>query len=229
MQKNDDLMKMIADKYVERYGQELEDEMERLAGSPGISISEIRLERRVRRRIAESKRKPYYISALSVLAACFVLTILVLPTYLIIGNLNSADDSSSSAARDNAALSTPSRPSPGLSEQGAAGSEQSGFDVIPLSAPLPPGFTQIGFDQDYGKSIYHIEDRQRDDVVIVLERAQLPADTTGLVAISLGGVAAFGKQTDAYSLLTFCVDDILYTLTSRHDINTLIRLGVVFI
>jgi hypothetical protein len=74
-------------------------------------------------------------------------------------------------------------------------------------------------------SIYYIDDLYRDDVVVTLEMTSRSPDTTGLVKVNLGGSVAYGTQTDGYSLLTFRLDDILYTLTCRHDINTLIRLG----
>jgi hypothetical protein len=58
-----------------------------------------------------------------------------------------------------------------------------------------------------------------------MELSESPPETIGLVEIALGSQTAYGAQKDAYSLLTFGQDGVLYTLTCRHDINTLIRLG----
>ena len=103
------------------------------------------------------------------------------------------------------------------------------YELIPLAVTLPDGFTQVGFDQDHGQSIYFIEDRYNDDVIIRLERTGLPEDLSNMVEIDLGGLTAFGKQTGAFSLLMFSRGDVLYTLTSQHDINTLIRLSAAFV
>ena len=223
MHDNDELMKKIADTYIERYGHELNVELDWLEQFPGTTISEIRLEQCVREQIAAKKRRPYYLGALSVLAACFVIALL-----LLVPGLHNSDVLYSIDR-------PPTDPSSGLAspphsaippDDSAFG--QPDFEVIPLSASLPHGFNQIGFEQDYGKSIYFIEDQHLDNVVIILERPDALPDTSDLVEIDLGGLIAFGTQTDAYSLLTFSLDDVLYTLTSKHDINTLIRLGEVF-
>jgi hypothetical protein len=107
----------------------------------------------------------------------------------------------------------------------AAPATAPGFEIIPLSATLPEGFTQAGFKQDREKSIYYIEDARMDNVVLVLEESgDLP--TAGLVSIALGGdTPAYGTQGDGYGLLTFIKDGVLYTMTCRHDVNTLLRLG----
>ena len=64
--------------------------------------------------------------------------------------------------------------------------------------------------------------------MLTLEESSAPLQTAGLAKIDLGGpdgLQAYGTQTDSYSLLTFQRGGVLYTLTCRHDINTLMRLG----
>jgi len=218
MRNNDEIMKRIADEYVERYGSELRAELEQLEQAPTVSIPEISLERKVRRKIAAQKRRPY-LRALPMVAACIVIAAIYLPNLL-----RSEDSSPSYQASSPAAPAVSGSPAPA-----AQAPETQEYAVIPLSAPLPRGFTLTGFDQDHEKSIYYIEDANLDDVVITLEPAIAMPDMTGLVEIVLGESVVYGRQTDAFSLLTFSSDDVLYTFTSRHDINTLLHLGNAFL
>ena len=214
MRNSDEIMKKIADEYVERYGRELRSELEQLEQKPMVSISEISLERRVRRKIAAQKRRPY-LRALPLIAACIVIAVIYLPNML----------RSEVPAPPYQASSSPAPTVSGAPAPAVQAPEAQGYKIIPLAATLPRGFTQTGFEQDYEKSIYYIEDEYLDDVVITLEPANTPPDTSGLVEIILGESVVFGKQTDAFSLLTFSSDEVLYTLTCRYDINTLLRLG----
>ena len=202
MRSNDELFREIASKYTEQYGEALRAEGAQLERSPAPST--VKLERRVRARIAAQKRKPYLRLA-TALAACLAIVVLaarVLPTQI-------------------------SNPPPSDAQPSAAPTLE--YAVIPLSAPLPEGFVQTGFEQDKAKSIYYIEDASLDSIVITLEHSTVPSDTAGLTAIPIGGATAYGTQTDSYSLLTFSRDDVVYELTCKYDINTLIRLGEVFL
>lgn len=96
---------------------------------------------------------------------------------------------------------------------------------IALSAPLPQGFTQQGFEQDQGQSIYYLEQQALDHVVMTLEHGDLLSDTRGLIPVKLGDATVYGAQTDSYNLLTFAKDGVVYTLTCRYDINTLTALA----
>ena len=226
MSNNDEAMKKIADVYLERYSRELTEEMERLKMAPGLSASEINLERRVRRWIAGKKRRPYYIGGLSALTACFILAFLFSLPAMFGSESTDSSPPSSPGAPDFIASPDPPPPAPQAAD---SGERTPVFEAIPLSAALPPGFTQTGFEQDQGRSIYYIEDVFLDNVVLMLERIGEPPDTSGLSEIRLGSLVAFGTQTDSYCLLTFTIDDILHTFTSRHDINTLIRLSEAFV
>ena len=225
---NDDLLRKAADIYTERYGRVLLEELKQLNSLPGDMITEHRLFKRVRGRIAAQKRKPYW-QALTSLAACIVIAILLLPLLRSPGSQSPGLISSPSHPAPPSTANTPSSPRPtatGPGTQDVPGFITSpSFEVIPLSAPLPDGFTQTGFEQDYEKSIYFIEDVKLDNVVITLEKAQALPDTSGLVKIDFGGPIAYARQTDGYSLLTFIRDGVLYTLTCRYDVNTLTRLG----
>ena len=246
MHNNDEIMKKMADEYIEHYGQALRQELlelEQAEPDPEATVSGLRMHRRVSRSIAAEKRRPY-LRALPLLAACIVIAVIFLPNLFgsnvsgpstlapatpAPGTLDSSDQSASGAAPAPAAPGSLAPSAPGAPDPGVSESEFEGYAIIPLSAPLPRGFTQIGFDTDRGKSIYYIEDANLDNVVITLEYADSPQDTSGLVEIHIGSSVVYGRQTDAFSLLTFSSDDVLYTLTSRHDINTLLHIGSAFI
>ena len=213
MQNNDELFREIADKYAEQYGATLREELAQIelhAAAPSTD----NLERRVHKRIAAEKRRPY-LRVATALAACLVI-VLLLP-YIFKLSIYSPSTS------DSAPPIISATPKPPASDQTSR--PQPEFAAIPLSASLPDGFSQIGFEQDLEKSIYYIEDAYLDDVVLTMEEARDPPDTGGLVEILIGDSVAFGTQTDGYSLLTFERDNVLYEMTCRHDINTLIKLG----
>ena len=217
MRDNDEIFRKISDIYVDRYGKELQEEQQQLERFREITVPEIRLERRLREKLTAKKRRPY-LRIIVPLAACFVLALLALPRFLYPGSsLSPALPSSSPISSGQPGAPTPGAPTPGTPPPA--------YKIIPLTASLPDGFTKTGFEQDYEKSIYYIKDAFLDDVVITLEKAPAKLDTAGLVAIDLGGQTAYGKQTDSYGLLTFKRDDVLYTLTCRYDINTLVALG----
>lgn len=231
---SDKSFKQIADIYAEQYGGELRAEMEQLEQhSAGFAPSEARVAQRVRARIAADKtskakkRRPYYYGAVSVLAASFLIAfIFIIPFLSRYEEEPSSSGNSISAPTDGDTADSPSSDDATPDE---ATPEMPVFDIIPLAAPLPDGFTQAGFEQDYGQSIYYIEDEYMDDVIAVLEKTDEFVVSTNLTEIVLGDYIAYGTQTDAYSLLTYRIDDVQYTFTCRHDINTLIRLGLAFV
>ena len=212
MRGNDELFREIAEKYISQYGQSLRDEKLTLDRQPEALPSTDSMERRVRGQIASAARRPYLRIA-AALAACLVIVFL-LPLALRTG-LFSPDSA------------TDPNPTHSDATDFSVSSPQN-FVVIPLSAPLPSGFTKSGFEMDNGKSVYYVEDVYRDNVVITLEKAALP-NTSGLTAIKLGDTVAYGTQTDSYSLLTFQRGAVVYELTCRYDINTLLQLGEAFV
>jgi hypothetical protein len=200
---NDDMIfREIADIYEKRYGSELITEAEKL-NEQGASESEMRLKQRLFEQIRaqEAKRKRrIYMSVIVAAAACIILFISV-PNMLDYG-------SESAVSAPVASLGDPVS-----------------YEVIPLSADLPYGFVQAGFEQDREKSVYYIEDIYSDDVVLTIEESEETIDDSRLTYVSLGDTDAYGTTTGSYSLLTFKRDSVLYTMTCRYDINTLVRLG----
>jgi len=99
--------------------------------------------------------------------------------------------------------------------------------LLPLSFDLPAQFTVASVEQDIERTIYHLKDNMLDDVILTLERSGDISRYDTLVALSISGHNAFGSSGDGYSLLAFTDEgnDILYVLTCKHDINTLVRLS----
>ena len=78
--------------------------------------------------------------------------------------------------------------------------------------------------QDLGQTIYYLKDQQEDDVIMTLEKGALP-DVSALTRYSVDGYAAYGRETADYQLLLFQKDGILYTLTCRYRMDTLLQLA----
>jgi hypothetical protein len=106
---------------------------------------------------------------------------------------------------------------------GAGAREAQGPALIPLGFSPSGGFAVLESMEDDGKSVYVISDAQKDDVVAVLSRGGA-VDREGLAPIPIGGGEAYGAYHADYSLLTFEKGGVVYVLTCRYDINTLIRL-----
>jgi hypothetical protein len=244
---SDDFLKKIANDYVERYGGELQREADELAQFPGMTISELRVNKSVRKRITAQKRKRY-IPMIATLAACFVIAFIFIIPNLMGADVPFAPEPPAAPADEAPAAEPPPAPAPAdpgpmdpapapepppAAEEppwaeDAFEPEPPMYDIIPLAVPLPDGFTQVGFEQDYGKSIYLIQDDYLDDVVLTLERTELPSDLSDMTVIDINGLTVFGRQTETYSLLLFMHEGVLHTLTSEHDINTLLRLAGAF-
>lgn len=219
----EELLRQIATRYAQADGERLLAELAGLDRQEGSRITP-RLDRRVRAISLQAKRRRYARVA-GLLAACLILA-LAAPPLLRYGwrqDLSSAQSSPAgygeSAARDEVAEDE----AVVVEEAPAAGVGD--YAVIPLTFTLPENFAVAGVEQDNARSVYFLSDQRFDDVVLTLERTTRPPETGGLVEIEIDGVLTYGISTGDYSLLTFNSGDILYTLTCRYDINTLLPLG----
>lgn len=198
----ENLYKQIADEYLREYGAQLRRELDSLEqGSPGGVTPA--LDSRVRRGIAAHKRARF-IKYTGLVAACLI--IMLAAPFL----LRLAPDYSL------------------VSEPGARTNAPTvAYETLPLSFTLPAQFTIASVEQDLEKTVYHLKDSQLNDVILTLERSGDIARYNNLTALSIGGHSAFGSDSGGYSLLAFADKDsrILYVLTCKYDINTLILLG----
>ena len=202
--------KRIANEYLLAYGSELRRELEGVEPLPD-SIATLSLDRRVRREIAALKRARNlrYTGLIAACLAIALLTPLILNIY-----------PSRSAAPGSAPTVAQPAPPPAMPPAEI-------YEVLPLSFNLPDQFAVSSVDQDVEKTIYSLKDSKLDDVVMTLERSGdiSPYDT--LFELPIGGHIAFGSSGNGYSLLAFREEesDILYVLSCKHDINTLLVLS----
>jgi hypothetical protein len=94
--------------------------------------------------------------------------------------------------------------------------------VIPLTFSLPAEFSVADVEQDAGQTIYFLEHNLRDDVVLTLERPELPPVWDNFERHELNGETVYLLAQDSFKLLSFEREGVLHTLSSRYDINTLV-------
>jgi hypothetical protein len=95
--------------------------------------------------------------------------------------------------------------------------------LISLSFQVPSGFTQTGAEQDQGKSIYYFDDLQGDNVVLTLEKPEVPIDESSFTELDINDASVYAASREGYQMMTFEKDNLSYTLTCRYDVNTLLR------
>ena len=199
MNELDKQFKRIAREYAERYGQALDTERAQLEQDGAPHPTET-LERRVMQSVRGNKLLRYQ-RAFAAVAAVFVLVVVGMQVWRFM------DGPASNAPNTAAEATAPC------------------YEVIPLAFSVPDGFTQTAFRQDYAKSVYSFADIMLDDVVLSMEASTKPLDTAGLTAIQINGAAAYVSDDQGFCLLTFYQNGVLYELTCRYDINTLLRFG----
>ena len=239
---NDKQCIRIADEYLRQYGAQLRGELDLIERDGPTYITPL-LDRRVRREIAALKR-PRYIKYAGLVAAC--LAIALLTPFVLRSNQGRVGEQSPgiytpnesqdgtprpgaepSDTRPGASTDAPAEPGTPAPAESPTPPSSEVYEVLPLSFQIPDRFTVDSVDQDFGKTIYHLRDDNLDDVVITLERSGDISKYNDLLEIPVGAGYAFASGGNGYNLLAIMDDgsDILYTLTCRHDINTLVLLG----
>jgi len=209
----------IADEYLREYGAQLRAELEVMDRVAYIRNT-FSLDHRVRSALAALKRQRYFKYA-GLIAACVVAalsTTFVLwlsPGRIVTPGTNAPGSVSSPQAPSSSASASPS------------GTPAEAYEIIPLAFKLPGQFSVASVEQDMGRTVYRLNDVMRDDVVLTLERSGDISQYDTLTEISIGGHSVFGSSGNGYSLLAFidAENDIMYTLTCKHDVNTLVLLG----
>lgn len=103
----------------------------------------------------------------------------------------------------------------------ADGTVGEGDTPIAFTASLPANLSISDTRQDRGQTIYYLKDTRGDDVVMALERAELP-DTQGMQVRRINGTAVYTEETADYAVLIFRRGGVVYTLTCRYELNTLL-------
>ena len=201
---DDSFFQKLARSYAETEGRQLKEELEH---TPRHSTP--LMDRRVRQRIKAGRTRGLNLK-FGVLAACLVVALLIIPLVLRSGapglNLSSVQNPASpdSASPDSAS------PDPTL---------------IPISFTLPATLSHSSSRTDNGESIHYLKDINADDVVLTMEQTSRKPATNNLTPVTINGKTAWVRETADYKYLTFSHSGILYTMTCRYDLNTLITLG----
>lgn len=195
--RTDDALRALARRYAEQSGTQLNREIASVQ-SQGAVWNTSRLDRRVLTR----RRTRNAVIATLAAAACVAL-VFISP---IVQNLTS----------------TP----PSADAQGYVMRDPSAeYEIIPLGFTLPANLTESGFTQDYEKSVYTLSDNLLDDVVLTLEPYTDSALFASLAPLTIDGGGVYYTSTADFKLLTFEKDGVLYTMSCKYDINTLINLA----
>jgi len=207
---NENPFKRIANEYLLEYGSELRRELEGVELLPD-SIATLSLDRRVRREIASLKRARH-LRYTGLIAACLAVALL---TPLILNIYPSRYEAPGSGLTSAQPAKPPAEPYVEV------------YEILPLTFNIPDQFIVSSVEQDVEKTVYHLKDSKLDDVVMTLERSGDVSPYDTLSVLPIGGHSAFGSSGNGYSLLAFREEEsgVLFVLTCKHDINTLLVLS----
>ena len=197
MKADNDIFKKIADQYVEVYGEKAKRELAEIERENKITASP-GLEKRVRAGISGRRR---YAPWFGMLAAC-VLMLIALPRLIKL-------------------FDTPPMTSTGDQIADKTGS----YELLSLSFEMPENFSVEKVEQDIEKTIYYLADSRLDDVVMTMEKVSESKEYGELRPLIINDTTVYGASRAEFKILKFEKDDVLYVLTCKHDINTLLELS----
>ncbi len=213
--RQDALFEEMAKQYADVYGEALRWEQAQMERE-NLRYATPRMDAKMAA-LRRGKTRRVWTRVVPVAAACVVLAVLV-PVLASRFSTQPLAPPAQSVAAEAAA---------GADNAPADGSPAAEEALLPMDFDLPANFTVAAAKLDNGKSVYALEDDAQDDVVLVMEpEAQLtPEDTAGMRQIEVNGQVAYVQDKPDYKLLTFEKDGVVYTLTCRYDVNTLLGLG----
>ena len=96
-------------------------------------------------------------------------------------------------------------------------------EILPISFALPAGYHVTSVELDNGMSIYELESSRRGTVVLTMYYGDTYANTkfAGFSEVIIDGRPVPAKVNDAYRLLAFEQDGLMYTLSSEDDLGAL--------
>lgn len=194
---DEDIYRHIAQRYQQQAGEQLHKQRQLLDQAPRSEQWHTqRMDAAVKDKTrGESRRK--IIRFTTAVAACFILVVLAPLMSRLFSNQNSKETTMESQA-------------------------EAAMEAAPLSFTLPDNLSVASTEQDRDMTIYYLDDTRLDPVVMQMESTETAAlNTTGLVEIEIEGRRVYAASTDSYNLLTFEYQEMIYTLTCVHDINTL--------
>lgn len=198
---SEDIYKRIANSYNEQLGEILRQENASVPQLPNDIHS--RLDHHLQKKL-RARKIIRFTKIAGAVAACFLL-VLFLPLLFRI------QDSSKS---------------PADTAQEHASSEMPEASLIPLSFSLPSNLSVSNTKVDRGISVYYLTDTMDDNVVMQLEPIDTAnTDFSALKTLDIEGKEVYAASTRNFKLLTFIHKDIVYTLTCRYEIDTLLELS----
>ena len=203
MNKNSDkAFEKMAQIYAEHLGQTLKTENSQIT----LPLDTISLDQKVHTGIDRNKKRTKIVDAQKYMkifvpiAACFALVVLV-----------ARWDRHDSFSEQLAMESSEEAPSSEVAE------------LIPLSYPLPSNFTVVDQKLDNGMTVYQLSDTYNDDVVMQLAYVEsIDYEVDGLQEILVNGEPVYAEVENDYQKITFEKNGIVYILTCKYDINTLL-------
>lgn len=207
MSEQDKAFGELARRYTKAYGESLMAENRELRSR---KVNLPKADQAVKCLLIQSRRRMFYLIG-GLAAACLVL-VAVWPVkngLEKIGTQMIAEETQSSSGPQN---------QPGLSGQTSG-------ELIPLAFSLPENLTVKESLVDQGQSVYLLADRLQDDVVLIVERLDSQAeaaDTNEMIVVEINGHQVYVRGDAAYQQLICYQGDLVYGLTCRYDINTLL-------
>ena len=228
----DVIFRQMASQYIEQYGETLQQELRQEARN-NVDYLFARLDRMVDEKIGRTRsRQRSYRRVWGGLAACLLLAVLIFPLRSWLGDTaqDQAEPQVAMFAAEEEIVEEAMAEEPaydaavGGAEYVEPGTEY--YEVIPLSFQLPETFTLSHVEQDRALSVYYLSDANLDDAVLTLQPERYePLPDLPYVPLWINGTPVSTLTGADYQLITFEKDSIRYTMTCRHDINTIAMLS----
>jgi len=211
MASNDDkVMKEWADGYIEQYGQALLEE-QRIIEEQGLRYAIPRADARVGQLTAQSatgRKKRSRVPLVAAAAAILVLTV----------------GASTIFINQNALFSELSEPT-ALTNDTADGILDPVLAVKMLNFNLPAQYMVAEAKLDQGETIYHLKSNRLEDVVMTIKKPQdQDGWMQGLDEVYIDNKLVPARINTDYKLLIFENHGLLYTISCREDLSSLIPL-----
>jgi hypothetical protein len=99
------------------------------------------------------------------------------------------------------------------------------FEIIPLSFTLPDNLFVNKYEIDRGQSIYTLENRDGDHVVMTLEHVKDVMERHDMPTAEINNHPVYYKSTSSYNLILFEHDGLVYELSCPDKMSTIIQLS----
>lgn len=207
MKTNEDIYKKLAETYMDSLGSELMAEHEDIKNTPiPVERTDYLVQKGIKQPAKSNISRIFNAKWAAGIAAALVILIAIPFVYQTITNYPQTSDINQ--------------------EEEAASEGIPSAELLPLSFNLPSNLSVTDSKLDNGVSIYYLADKFLDDIVLQMQPAgNADLDTSSLQQIEINGKHAYAGSFSDYNILEFEEDGISYSLTCKHDINTLISLS----